>query len=235
MFDAVIVEDDRMVAMLHRRFMDQDGRFRIAAEFASGKTALSWLLTHRADLIILDVYMPVMTGVELLRELRAHGLGVDVIMVTAANDAQTLAELLRLGVTDYLVKPFTLRRLRQALDTFCRNRESLAGTETVNQADIDRLLRAPEPVPVPKGLQEATLARVRGLLLDAADACTSEELSERAGLSVVTVRRYLNHLLETGEAERAVNYNTGGRPSMVYRARRSPETEAGNGRKTKND
>lgn len=235
MFDAVIVEDDRMVAMLHRRFLEQDGRFRVAAEFASGKTALTWLLTHRADLVVLDVYMPVMTGVELLRELRAHGLGVDVIMVTAANDAQTLAELLRLGVADYLVKPFTFRRMRQALDTFCRKRESLAGAETVNQEDIDRLLRAPEPEPVPKGLQEATLRRIRTLLSDAPETCTSEALSERAGLSVVTVRRYLNYLLETGEAESAVNYNTGGRPSMVYRLRQGPAGDAGSGRETGND
>lgn len=217
MFDVVIVEDNPMVSMLNRKFVEQDGRFRVAREFSSGSEALRWLLSHSVDLLILDVYMPVLTGTDLLRELRAHGSAVDVIMVTAAHDTQTLNELLKLGVVDYLVKPFTAHRFKQALDTFCRNAEALAGRRRMNQTDIDRLLYSPlTEQEIPKGLQERTMEKILERLKKAGGEKTCEELASESGLSSVTVRRYLNYLQENGEVQSRVNYDTGGRPSIVY-------------------
>lgn len=217
MFDVIIVEDDPMVSMLHRRFVEADDRFQVVSEFSSGLEALRWFLRKKADLMILDVYMPILTGPELLRELRARGCGIDVIMVTAAHDTQTLDELLKLGVVDYLVKPFTGQRFRQALDTFCRNRAALVRQCHVSQSDIDRLIHTP-PVEskIPKGLQEKTLKLILGELRKTGGEHTCEELAASTGLSVVTVRRYLNYLSEQGEAESRINYDTGGRPSIVY-------------------
>ena len=106
MYQTVIVEDDPTISLLHRTFLARDNRFALARAFSNGHEALEWLLHHTADLIILDVYMPRMTGLELLRTLRMEGIGIDVIMVTAANDSKTVDALLKLGVTDYLVKPF---------------------------------------------------------------------------------------------------------------------------------
>lgn len=218
MFEVVIVEDDPMVTALNRRFVATDGRFHVTAEFSSGHEALRWLLTHPADLVLLDVFMPVLTGAELLRELRARGVETDAVMVTAAHDTQTLNELLKLGIVDYLVKPFTQRRFRQALDTFCRNRAALAGNEPVSQSEIDRLLHTtPTDQAVPKGLQAATVEKIRGELRAADGETTCEALAAEAGLSAVTVRRYLAYLLSNGEAESRIKYDTGGRPSVAYR------------------
>lgn len=217
MFDVVIVEDDPMVAMLHRKFVEADGRFQVAAEFPSGLEALRWFLRNQADLLILDVYMPILNGAELLRELRARGCGIDVIMVTAAHDTQTLDELLKLGVVDYLMKPFTSKRFHQAMDTFCRNRAALLKQCRVSQSDIDRLIHTPPAErEIPKGLQQKTLRLVLDELHKSCGERTCEELAAGTGLSVVTIRRYLNYLSERGEVESRVNYDTGGRPSLVY-------------------
>lgn len=222
MFETVIVEDDPMVSAINRRFIAADGRFHVAAAFSSGNEALRWLLTHPADLLLLDVFMPVLTGTELLRELRVHGVGTDAIMVTAAHDTQTLNELLKLGIVDYLVKPFTQRRFRQALDTFCRNREALAGSEPVTQSEIDRLMHTKPAEPeIPKGLQAATMEKIRSGLKAAGGETTCEALAAGAGLSTVTVRRYLNYLLDSGEAVSRIKYDTGGRPSVAYREAKS--------------
>lgn len=91
---------------------------------------------------VLDVYMPLFTGLELLHALRGQGVGIDAIMVTAANDAPTVDTLLKLGVVDYLVKPFTYERFQQALDTFCRHRDAVAG-DAVEQSALDRLFSPP--------------------------------------------------------------------------------------------
>ena len=218
MFKAIVIEDDPMISTLNRRFLEKDGRFSVEAEFPSGNKALSWLSSHRADLILLDVYMPILSGPELLRELRARGVESDVIMITAAHDTQTITELLKLGIVDYLVKPFARARFQQALDTFCRNRAALDKSGAVSQSELDRLLYSkPGETCLPKGLQATTMETIRGVLRETGGEKTCEELACETGLSTVTVRRYLAHLLETGEAESRINYDTGGRPSVSYR------------------
>ena len=227
MYRTLIVEDDPLIAAINQTFLARDPRFTLAAAFHSGEEALPWLLRHPAELLILDVYMPRMTGLELLRELRAEEVTIDVVMVTAANDNRTVDALLKLGVADYLVKPFTARRFQQALDTFARHREAISAHESVSQEELDALLSSgPPSSPVPKGLQAGTLARIRGCLARVPrEGCTCEALSEEVGLSSVTVRRYLTYLVGRGEAASRINYDTGGRPSLLYRLSPAPPPE----------
>ena len=188
--------------------------------FQNGQAALEWLTENPADLVILDVYMPLLTGFELLRTLRSRQIPVDAIMVTAANDPETVDALLKMGVVDYLVKPFTCDRFQQALETFCRHRAAMAG-EAVSQGALDRLFSraAPADQGIPKGLQASTLERIRECLRSAPmEGVDSETLSRQTNLSVVTVRRYVNYLVERGEASSTINYDTGGRPCRLYRA-----------------
>ena len=157
-----------MIASINQTFLSRDPRFSLAAVFHSGQEALEWLRKRPVELLLLDVYMPRMSGLELLRELRAEEITLDVIMVTAANDSKTVDALLKLGVADYLVKPFTARRFQQALDTFCRQREAISAHTSVSQEDLDAMLSSGRSAaPVPKGLQLRTLARVRECLAQA--------------------------------------------------------------------
>ena len=105
MYTVVIIEDDPMITRLNRRYVEQDSRFAVVQTFSAAHPALFWLQRNPIDLIILDVYMPQMSGTELLMQLRAKGVDADVIMVTSANDAKTVNDAVRLGAVDYLVKP----------------------------------------------------------------------------------------------------------------------------------
>ena len=218
MYRVVIVEDDPMVSLINRTYVERDPRFQVVQTFQDGRAALDWLEQNPVDLAVLDVYMPLFTGVELLRELRRRGVDVDAVMVTAANDRQTVDALLKMGVVDYLVKPFTAERFQRALETFCRHRAAVAEA-SVEQSALDRLFATAVPwAQPPKGLQESTLERVRACLRDAPpQGLPSETISRQTGLSAVTVRRYVNYLVERGEASSTVNYDTGGRPCRLYR------------------
>ena len=159
MYSVVIVEDNPMIAMLNRGYTEKDDRFQVIGEYHDAKTALDHLLRRPPDLLILDVYMPPFSGLALLKELRQAGVASDVIMVTAAGDGRTVDQLLKLGVVDYLVKPFSLQRFQQALNRFCLHRETI-WHGSVRQAEIDQMLfaagsggAAPQP---PKGLQPKT-------------------------------------------------------------------------------
>ena len=164
--------------------------------------------------------MPQMSGTELLLQLRAEGVDADVIMVTSANDAKTVNDAVRLGAVDYLVKPFAYERFRQALDVFCRRRESVQ-RDSFSQDVLDHTLfqaAAPTPpVTPPKGLQSQTLSRIEAYLRAAPETRhTSDEIASHVGLSVVTVRRYMNYLAEQQVIGSEMDYRTGGRPCLVY-------------------
>ena len=118
MYKVLIVEDDPMVAMINEQYIKRNKNFVIIGKCNDGASALDFLGNNDADLLILDVYMPKMDGFETLRRIRNKQITVDAIMVTAANDIESLEEALHLGIVDYLVKPFTFERFQMALEKY---------------------------------------------------------------------------------------------------------------------
>ena len=86
--------------------------------------------------MILDVFMPHMDGFATLREIRSRKIGVDVIMVTAANDRDSLEEALHLGIVDFLVKPFTFDRFQIALEKYIAQTNALKNLQSKNTLQV---------------------------------------------------------------------------------------------------
>ena len=220
-YKVLIVEDDPMVSMINEQYVNRNKAFRVVQKCKDGKSALEYLEHNDVDLIILDVYMPLMDGFETLRQIRKNKKSVDVIMVTAANDRASLEEALHLGVVDYLVKPFTYDRFRIALDKYVSQIAALKDIDTLNQKNIDFIIenaRKKSEELYPKGIQEKTLQTILDEMKKSPSKwMTGDEIAERIGLTGVTVRRYLNHLAEKGVLLSEIDYETGGRPCMRYR------------------
>lgn len=220
MYEVLIVEDDPMVAAINKQYVNQNPNFRVAALCRDGDSALEYLTKNTVHLVILDLYMPGKDGLTLLREIRRRKLPVSVIMVTAANDGTSIEEALRLGIVDYLVKPFFAERFRQALQTFLCRENALQSAAPFDQRHIDAVIAgaaARADARLPKGIQAQTLESVMAVLeAGAAPELTAEEIADKVGLSRVTVRRYMNYLLEKGRIAARMNYGTGGRPCMLY-------------------
>ncbi|MBQ8513858.1 MAG: response regulator [Ruminococcus sp.] len=221
MYEVLIVEDDPMVAMINKQYVNQNPHFHVAGICRDGTAALEYLAENTVHLVILDLYMPHTDGLTLLREIREKQLPVSVIMVTAANDSTSIEEALRLGIVDYLVKPFFNTRFQQALETFLSRQDAFHNMSSFNQQHIDALLGGMLPKStdeLPKGIQNQTLETICFFLESkAAIELTGEEIADHVGLSRVTVRRYMNYLLEKGQILGRMNYETGGRPCMLYR------------------
>ena len=221
MYKVLIVEDDPMVAMINEQYIRRNKNFTLVGKCNDGMSALSFLEKNDIDLIILDVYMPKMNGFETLREIRNRQITTDVIMVTAANDIDSLEEALHLGVVDYLVKPFTFARFQMALEKYIAKINALKDIEKLNQSNIDSIIvnsRKNTQDLFPKGIQEKTMQCIMDYLRENSGVWfTGDQIAGEIGLTGVTVRRYMNYLSESGRVIGEMNYETGGRPCMLYK------------------
>lgn len=226
MYRVIIIEDDPMVAAINRQYVEVDPAFQVQKVFKSGIEALQYLKNNRTDLIVLDYYTPLMNGAEFIDQLHSMGLAPSIIMVTSANDADIVSSLFSRGVVDYLVKPFEYSRFKIALDKFHQMKQVLKTSKTtMKQADIDRLMvNAETPLSSPrlaKGLNESTLKLIHDFLKENSETMyTSEQVAEHIHLSRITIRRYMNYMVDTGEIISSIDYQTGGRPSIKYRCPR---------------
>lgn len=220
MFKVIIVEDDPMVAALNKQYLERaSAELNIVAHLSDGATAFDYLCTHPVDLIILDVYMPILTGLELLKKIRTHNLSMDVIMVTAANNSNEVKTALNYGALDYLVKPFDYKRFAQAVEKFLHKKSVLTTGNPLSQEAIDIVASAKinEATDLQKGLQPMTMHKIQTAINAFEDQqFTCKEISDTTALSAVTAQRYLSYLVNNKQLRTTIDYNTGGRPKLLY-------------------
>ncbi|WP_309055612.1 response regulator [Streptomyces sp.] len=214
----LVVEDDPVAADAHALYAGRVEGFEVVGVAHSRAAAVRLLERRQVDLILLDLYLPDGHGLGLLRALRAAGYSADVIAVTSARDLAIVREGVSLGVVQYVLKPFTFATLRDRLVRYAEFRA--AAGEASGQDEVDRALatlRAPHPAALPKGLSAPTLEAVTRTLREAPDGLTAAEAGAAVGISRITARRYLEHLVAQGRAGRAPQYGQIGRPELQYR------------------
>lgn len=221
MIQTVVVDDDYMVAEIHRGFVGRVPGFEVVGVAHSGQEALALVERLDPDLLILDVYLPDLTGLAVLDELRRRGQTVDAIMVTAAKEVASIQQAMQRGALHYIVKPFDFARFQQTLEAFRRFCQERSAREVMGQADIDRLYRlmtsAVTP-DLPKGFNRPTLELVLHYLADQNGPRSAMAVAGATGISRGTARRYLEHLEQRGLARLELRYGSTGRPEHLYRA-----------------
>ena len=211
----LIIEDDPMVAMIHKEYFKRKELSNDLNHVSTLEEAKSFLEKSDADLIVLDNYLTDGQGVEYLPELK----GYPIIMITAANDIQTVEAALTNGVVDYLVKPFTYERFSQAVDKV-QDYVSLLSKEKINQDLIDDYLNSgrveEEEDSLPKGLSRITLKKVLENIKVQERGFTTQQVADDLDISRITIRKYLNHLVNINVLSEDAEYYTSGRPVSVF-------------------
>ncbi|MFB7505398.1 response regulator [Streptomyces broussonetiae] len=214
----LVVEDDPVAADAHVMYVGRVPGFVAVGKAHTGAEARRVLDRVPVDLLLLDLHLPDVHGLQFARSLRAAGHHADVIAVTSARDLAVVREGVSLGVVQYVLKPFTFATLRDRLVRYAEFHA--AAGEASGQDEVDRALatlRAPTPAALPKGLSAPTLERVTTALREAEEGLTAAGVAEAVGISRITARRYLEHLVEAGRAARKPVYGQVGRPELVYR------------------
>lgn len=216
----LVVDDDFMVARVHKGFVERVPGFTVIGMAHTGAEAITEAERLHPDLVLLDIYLPDISGLDVLRRLRESANPADVLAITAARDVDTIRTALRGGVVHYIIKPFTFDTLRDRLERYAAAVNRLAAKDEAGQEDIDRLFNTLRPLSdaaLPKGLTAATADLVVNALRNSESDLSAAECAALAGLSRVSTRRYLEHLVQTGKASVKMRYGGTGRPEHRYR------------------
>lgn len=230
--EVMIVEDDELAANIYVEFTNKLKQFKVTAVASTGKQALDLLNIYKPRLILLDIFLPDMNGIDLLWEIRRKYRGIDIILITASNDAETVGEAIRGGAFSYIIKPVMIDRLVSTLDKYSKVINQLKNNRLLAQNEVDSFFpqdqlsetgtinyvsNIKKTKVLPKGIDQFTLTRVKRQLKMSNKSVNAEELAGLIGVSRSTARRYLEYLVSTGEVEIDVLYGAIGRPERRYK------------------
>jgi response regulator of citrate/malate metabolism len=229
----LIVEDEPIAAKAHRAYLERVQGFAVRGVALDGAAAIRQLgdPSSAIDLVLLDMHLPDMHGLDVVRAMRTAGHRADIIAVTSARDLEVVRAAVSQGVVQYLLKPFVFAALRDKLERYAAYRQ-LGGDIASGQHEVDRVLgalRGKDSHSLPKGMSLESLEAVVSVMrrsaegelaaegLLAAEGVSAAEVAEAVGASRVTARRYLEHLAESALVIRSSRYGRAGRPEVEYR------------------
>lgn len=177
--DLLVVEDDRVIGKALRQGFSEAGHGCVWAK--TGDRGLTLATSQQFDAIVLDIMLPGMSGLDVLRQLRSQGIRCPVILLTALGSVEERVEGLNAGADDYLVKPFAFAELMARILAVCRRSVARpAATVRLGDLSLDLTTRR-----VRRGDQEVDLTPTEFSLL--------ELLMRHAG-QVVTRKMLCEHL-----------------------------------------
>ncbi|MBY6349186.1 response regulator [Rhodococcoides corynebacterioides] len=226
MLKVLVVDDDFMVARVHTGFVGKVPGFEVCGVAHTAQEALEKVESARPDLVLLDVHLPGVTGLDLIAPFREIIPDLDVLVITSEREAESVQRALRSGAVHYLIKPFKFAALQERLDHYRHTREALAAAQEAEQDAVDKAfgLRG-SPSRLPKGLSTETLATVEQQLRevesdDPGRAVSASAMADRTGMSRSSARRYLEYLSDIDKVLVSLDYGSVGRPERLYRLRR---------------
>lgn len=222
MIQVMIVEDDPMVRDINSKFLKRIEGFQLFIAVSNLEEAKKYITLKKPDLILLDVYLPKENGIDLLKWIRTKELDIDIILITADKTMERIQEAFRYGAVDYLIKPFSFERLKEALMQFKNRYDQFHKSEVIEQKELDKLKSGSQissgEDEFTKGLNRFTYKTIWDEIdKENYEYFTAEELAEKLGIARVTVRRYLEYLEKENKVEKLVEYGKVGRPQHKYR------------------
>jgi len=218
----LIVENDPLVADTHRIYVQKVPGFTVSGVAHSGAESLRHVSRVSNDLILLDLHLPDIAGLEICRILRSQNVKLDIIAITSVRDLESIRTAISFGVIQYLLKPFSFNTFQRSLERYStfRQRLTAAATGPLRQRDLDFALATLCPEAgtdyQQKGLSASTLDAVLTELQAADVPVSADDVAAALGMSRVTARRYLHVLTTQRLAVQTQRYGHSGRPGHLY-------------------
>lgn len=185
----VIVDDHALLREGTRQILERAGGFSLVGEAAEGETAVALVAEHRPELVLLDLRLPGMHGVEVARRMVEVSPSTRVVVLSAHDEIDYVRAALSAGVAGYLLKTTPADELVGAIRAAC------SGVFVLDPGLSPYLVRTPGGDPVTSGV-EALTSREREVVHLVAEGLPNKEIATRLGISPRTVEGHLNHVFE---------------------------------------
>ncbi|WP_010532018.1 response regulator [Lentibacillus jeotgali] len=217
----LLIEDDPMVQEVNQQMIEKVEDFQVIAAAADGIAGLKIAEKQNPDLVVLDIFMPELDGIQTLNKLRSAEMDIDILVISAADDTDTIKKTLQYGAIDYIIKPFKFDRLAQALNKYKAFLRQFSRSARTEQKELDALIsqttEKQHDMYPPKGLNQQTLTQVKGYIAGQTLPVSADETAAHIGIARVTARRYLDYMVKVEQAEIHLQYGEVGRPVNRYR------------------
>lgn len=217
----LLIEDDPMVQEVNRQMIEKVEDFKVTATAADGNEGLNVAEKQNPNLVVLDIFMPELDGIQTLNKFRSAEMDIDVLVISAADDTDTIKKALQYGAIDYIIKPFKFDRLAHALHKYKAFFHQFSRSAKTGQQELDALIsqttEQQRDMYLPKGLNKQTLTQVKAYLAGQTLPVSADETASHIGIARVTARRYLDYMVKVEQAEIHLQYGEVGRPVNRYR------------------
>ncbi len=219
----LVVDDDYRVAGLHVSFVGRVPGFVAVGRAHTATDALELTERLHPTLVLLDVYLPDGDGLDVARRLLDTHPSPAVILISAANDHETVKQAVQLGAFHYLVKPFDLAVLTDLLTSFRQAHTTMAELlDGADQQDINRVFAHRRPtLPTttpPRSPFAPTTQLVYRIIATQGPRLSAADVAQAAGISRATAQRSLTKLEHDGAITLELHYGAAGRPEHRYSA-----------------
>ncbi len=189
-YKVFLIDDHALFRKGVGQIIDADPAFKVIGEAASGQEGLDTAVGFKPDIVLIDLNMKGMNGIETLRQFKALDLSAKYVVLTVSDAEDDLLEALRAGADGYLLKDMEPEDL-------CANLKKVANGMTIIQDTLTEVLRTAllEPKPQRKDEQASLTEREREILQCLSDGLNNKTIARKLGISDTTVKVHIKHLL----------------------------------------
>ena len=184
-----LIDDHSLVRAGLKGLLNSLPGYQVASEGQSGQDAVDIAVTDKPDVMVIDVSMPEVCGIEALKKIRAYEPDLPVLMLSMYNSAEFVINSLRFGANGYLLKDAPEHELKLALDYATQRKPFVS--PSVAQHLIDLAVKTVEPLSPADQLTE----RQRQVLSAIADGLSTREIAEALGVSIKTVESHRSQMM----------------------------------------
>jgi len=185
-----IVDDDEGIRASLAMLIRRAPAFSLAGDYADAETALKEIPRHRPDVVLMDINLPGMNGVECVRQLKTQLPGLQVLMLTVYEDSDSLFNSLKAGASGYLLKRTASARLLDAI------RDVHAGGSPMTPQLARRVVQFFSRTPAPESPVSRLTPGEKEFLDQLANGYAYKEIADRMKISIDTVRSYVRTVYE---------------------------------------
>lgn len=190
MINVLIADDHKMVREGLKRILEFDGEISVVDEADNGQECLKKIRSSKPDIVLLDINMPVMNGIEVLQEIKKKNISVKVLVLTVHNEVEYLLKAVDIGVDGYIMKDAESAELKKAINCI------MQGETYIQPSLVPALNSRLVSRDIDKEKINSLTKRELEVLIEVANGMFNKEIATSLNISERTVKNHISNIFK---------------------------------------